>query len=50
MDENERQDCPVVLIKQLEHMIEYADNKRDYVLAAWLSQARERIQDEHVGR
>jgi hypothetical protein len=48
MNQNESANCPRVLAKQLEHMIEFADKKQDYVLAAWLAQALERIKDNHI--
>ncbi len=48
MNQNGGEDCPRVLAKQLEHMIEFADKKQDYVLAAWLVQVREHIKDKHI--
>lgn len=48
MHQNESENCPRVLAKQLEHMIEFADKKQDYVLAAWLALALEHITNSHI--
>lgn len=48
MNQNESENCPRVLAKQLDHMIEFADKKQDYVLAAWLAQALEHIKNSHI--
>lgn len=50
MNQNESENCPRVIAKQLEHMIEFADKKQDYLLAAWLLQALEHIKDSHIVR
>lgn len=40
--------CPRVFASQLEDMIAYADAKQDFVLAAWLSQALDRVMRAHI--
>lgn len=48
MDHNEGSECPRVLVQQLQHMVEFADAKGDYVLAAWLTQAQERLRGNYL--
>lgn len=48
MDSENSQDCPRVLIEQLDQILAFADAKSDFVLAAWLVQAQERIRDQHM--
>jgi hypothetical protein len=40
-------ECPRVFASQLEDMIAYADAQQDYALAAWLSQALDRLMGTH---
>jgi hypothetical protein len=43
MDSKNGIDCPRIFASQLEEMIAYADAKQDFALAAWLSQALDRL-------
>jgi hypothetical protein len=43
MDSKNGIDCPRIFASQLEDMIAYADAKQDFALAAWLSQALDRL-------
>lgn len=42
-------ECPRVLIERIAKIVAFADAKRDFVLAAWLSQAQDRIRELHLG-
>lgn len=48
MDRNQGHDCPRALIEQLDEIVAFADAKSDFVLAAWLVQAQERIREQHM--
>jgi hypothetical protein len=49
MEPNNSDDCPRVFARQLEDMIEYADAKQDFAMAAWLSQVLDRLRSDHIG-
>lgn len=49
MEQNQGQDCPRKLIEQLDEIVAFADAQSDFVLAAWLVQAQERIREQHMG-
>lgn len=48
MDRENSQDCPYAFIEQLDQILAFADAKSDFVLAAWLVQAQERIREHHL--
>ncbi|MES3098956.1 hypothetical protein O6W96_05560 [Sphingomonas faeni] len=48
MDRDQSHDCPRVIIEQLDDMVAFADAKSDFVLAAWLVQAQERLREQHM--
>jgi hypothetical protein len=48
MDRDQSHECPHVLIEQLDEMVAFADAKSDFVLAAWLLQAQDRIRQRHT--
>lgn len=48
MEPESRNHCPRVFANQLEDMIAFADASEDFALAAWLSQALERLMEGHL--
>jgi hypothetical protein len=48
MDHKKGEESPSVYVNQLESMIAFADARDDFVLAAWLSEANERIKTSHM--
>lgn len=48
MEQNTGNQCPRVFASQLEDMIAFADAKQDFALAAWLSQALDRMMGNHI--
>jgi hypothetical protein len=48
MDRRNGINCPRMFASQLEDMIAYADSQQDFALAAWLSQALDRLMESHV--
>jgi hypothetical protein len=48
MEHNSGNQCPRVFASQLEDMIAFADAKQDFALAAWLSQALDRLMGDHI--
>jgi len=47
MEPRKNVNCPRVFSSQLQDMIAYADAQEDFALAAWLSQALDRIMESH---
>jgi hypothetical protein len=48
MNRKRSDQCPRVFASQLKEMIDFADTNEDFALAAWLSQALDRLMGAHI--